>query len=84
MLVVVAEDITHTFNLGDGLGVVLRKASNDRHDGLGILRYRLADGCAAFLFGYGGDGAGVDDVDVCFLVEINYTVASLNKLAQQI
>ena len=84
VLLVVAEDEGDAgdfFNLGGGH---LGETSHDDDLGVGIGAVGLADGGAAFLFGDGGDGAGVDDVQVGRLMKINDCVALVGKTAQMV
>jgi hypothetical protein len=50
----------------------------------GILTVGLPDDVTAFLFGHSGDGAGVDEVEVGFLVEVHDGVPFVDETSQQV
>ena len=59
-----AEDEVNAWHVEDLLGLELGVAAGDDDKGVGVLADKATDGLAAFLVGYFGDGAGVDDADV--------------------
>ena len=62
-----AEYKVHAWHIADLLGLELGVAAGDDDEGVGVAADEAADGLAAFLVGYFGDGAGVDDADVSLL-----------------
>ena len=75
MLSIVAEDegdARDLLNLGCRH---LRKAADDDNLCVGVLAVGLADGVAALLLGHGGDGAGVDDVEVGPMIPLHDSIA---------
>lgn len=84
VLLVIAEDDVDAFDFLDFSCRILGKAADDGHNGIGVEHRGLADGVAAFLLGDGGDGAGVDDVEVGLLVEINRFPSCIVEFAEQV
>ena len=62
----------------------LGKASDDDNLCVGVLAVGLTDGVAALLFGHSGDGAGVDDVDVGMLAEVDDGMPLRRQRAQDV
>ena len=54
------------------------------HLGTGILRHRLTYGVATFLFGNGGNGAGIDYVEVGHLAETDNLVTFGSQTAKEV
>jgi len=84
VLLVVAEDDVDPFDFLDFSRRILGETADDGHNGVGVERCGLADGVAAFLFGNGGDGASVDDIEVGFLVEIDGCPTCIVEFAEQV
>ena len=63
-LAVGADDIGDAGDTRHGLRVVLCGTAHDHHDGIGVGVDGAADKLPRFAVGFGGEGAGVDDIDV--------------------
>lgn len=81
-LAVVPQHLGDTWQLADFLGGHLCEATHDHYLGVGVEAVGLAYGGAAFLFGYGSDGAGVDEVEVGPLAPGDDSVAFGGEAAQ--
>ena len=66
------------------VGGILGEASNHGDNGIGVGGHGLAYGVAAFLLGDGGDGAGVDNVEVGLVGEVGLLPSFGEKTADEV
>lgn len=81
---VVAKHLGYAGHLLNFLFCHLCEASHDDNLGIGVLPVGLSDGVAAFLLGHGGDGAGVDEVEVGDAAPLDNGVTLLGEAAQEV
>ena len=78
-----ADHEVHAIELGDFARLQLCVASHHHDEGAGVLACESVDGLAAFRIGHIGDGAGIDDADICPFAFLRLLCAFSHQLVAQ-